>query len=634
MKKYEEQQADEMDLYLEALQSGRPVPPIPSLAAAETELLCKLVEIQQATQPNPVVADVLEKRLQRTASTLTRKRKSHPYLTGLSGLQKGITSMKTIINYTLAGAGALAVIILAFVVLRHQPGSLPIAQISTQTTTILTTPLPPTSTPEMALATPTGPSSPAFSPTAIQIIVPTTPTQVLPAAVPSLPVLAVWLGSGYGGGGFSPGRFQFGLSTSLSNDASQATAYLQREPIPLNIQQTASLVADFGLDQPQWYDNVAVQEPRQVVFENNNSFDYIDHSVFNFPSGRYYYPPESYPRADLAATNAQTFLNSAGLLSEPYTYTVRGEHVFFYRVLEGQRTVYESFAWLTIGPDGRVGMAHVSQPGLDEIGVYPLISPKQAWQILINAQQNPADASRIYIQVRSTVSGNPRIWTRTYQADQQAEIYSPLTILQPSEADKPLYIRTSNGLLVHDAADSLQSLARDYRALVESSMDQAKAIHIWGAIQDEDGFQVLELAGWDSQSYDYLWQGTLKRKDDLSVLRVADGSTLPLAGLPVEVPDGQRVFVEGFNKDGTLEWNVIQDYVENPPSGQEVNQLVSINKVELAYLAPQYTRLEQTMTDSVAVRTLQPVWCFSGQVANGDLIQVFVQAIEPTMIDK
>jgi hypothetical protein len=40
------------------------------------------------------------------------------------------------------------------------------------------------------------------------------------------------------------------------------------------------------------------------------------------------------------------------------------------------------------------------------------------------------------------------------------------------------------------------------------------------------------------------------------------------------------------------------------------------------------------MTDSIAVRTLQPVWCFSGQTANSDLIQVFVQAIDPTMINK
>ena len=634
MKNQEEQQADELDLYLDALQSGRPVTPHQSLAEADTKLVNKLVEMQQITQPDPAFASALKKRLQKAASTLPRKREFNPSFSRLSEWLKGIMSMKPIVNYTLAGAVVLAVIILAFVVIQQRPGPQPIAQNSTQTAATRVTPIPPTSTSETVSTTPAGASSTASSPTTVQTVIPPTQSLILPTAAPALPALTAWLGSGNSGGGFSSGRFQFVLNTSLSNDTSQTTAYLQRVPAPFELQQATSLAANLGLDSPQWYGNVAVQEPRQIVFENSASFDYIDRSVFNFPNGRYYYPPENYPPADLAAANAQAFLNSAGLLNEPFTYTVRGEYVFFYRSLEGQRSVYESFALVTIGPDGRVGMAHVSQPGLDAIGAYPLISTEQAWQILSSAQNNPADASRIYMRVRSTASGNPRIWRRAYQAGQPADLYTPLTILQPAEADKPPYIRTSNGLVVRGAADSLQSLAKDYRALVESSMDQAKAIHLWGTIQDESGYQALELAGWDSQSYDYLWQGTLEKRADLSLLREADGSSLPLAGLPVEVPDGQKVFVEGFVKDGSLEWTVIQDYVENPAPGQNVNQSVSINKVELAYLAPQNTQLEQTMTNSIAVRTLQPVWCFSGQTANSDLIQVFVQAIDPTMINK
>ena len=634
MENNEEKQANELDRYLEALQAGRSTPPPASLPAEETELLGKLIEMQQSAQLNPAFAGALEKRLQNTASILTRNREINPRFAWLSGLLKGITQMKPILSYSLAGAAVLAIIVLAFVVLGQKPGALPIAQASTQTATSLVTPRPPTSTPEQALTTAAAPSSTASNPTAVPTIVLSTPTLMLPTSAPALPVLAVWLGSGYGGGSFSPNRYQFGLGTSLSNGISQATAYLQRQPAPFNIQQAAILAAAMGLDQPQWYDNVAVQEPRQLVFENSDSFDYIDHSVFNFPAGRYYYPPDSYPPAELAAKNARAFLASAGLLNEPYTTTVLGEHVFFYRLLEGKQTVYESFALVTISPDGRVGMVHYSQPGLDAIGGYPLISAEQAWQILGSAQQNPADASRVYIRTRSILSGNPRIWTRTYKSGEQADVYTPLTILQPSEANKPLYMRTSNGLVVQGVADSLQSLAQDYRKLVESSMDQAKAIHIWGTIKDEAGYQVLKLAGWDSQSYETLWQGTLERRADVSVLQISDGSTLPLAGLPIETSDGQKVYVEGFIKNGSLEWTVIQDNVETTPPNQNGNQFVSITKVELAYLAPQTTQVEQNMTDSIALRTLQPVWCFSGQAANGDMVQVFVQAIEPTMISK
>jgi hypothetical protein len=634
MKNQEEEQADELDLYLEALQSGKPAPLHQSLADADTKLVNKLVEIQQATQPNPAFASALKKRLQNTASTLPRKRELNPGFSRLSGWLQGITPLKPALTYALTGAAALAVIILALVVIQKRPEPLAIAQNSTQTTVPRATPVPPTSTFETGSTPPASASSTASSPATAQTVIPPTPALILPTAAPALPALTAWLGSGYGGGGFSPGGYQFALNTSLSNDASQATAYLQRVPAPFELQQATSLAAKLGLDSPQWYGNVAIQEPRQVAFENSDSFDFIDRSVFNFPNGRYYYPPENYPPADLAAANAQAFLKSAGLLSEPYTYTVRGEHVFFYRSLEGQRPVYESFALVTIGPDGRVGMAHVSQPGLDAFGAYPMISSEQAWQILSSAQENPTDASRIYIRVRSTASGNPRIWTRTYQAGQPADLYTPLTIIQPTEADRPPYIRTSNGLVVREAADALQALAKDYRALVESSMDQAKAIHLWGTIQEEAGYQALELAGWDGQSYDTLWQGTLERRADVSVLRQADGTSLPLAGPPVDAPDGQKVFVEGFVKDGSLEWTVIQEEVENPTPGQNLIQPVTINQVELAYLAPQNTQLEQNTTDSIAARSLQPVWCFSGQTANGDLIQVFVQAVEPSMIKR
>ena len=94
------------------------------------------------------------------------------------------------------------------------------------------------------------------------------------------------------------------------------------------------------------------------------------------------------------------------------------------------------------------------------------------------------------------------------------------------------------------------------------------------------------------------------------------------------------MYVEGFIKNGSLEWTVIQDNVETTPPDQNGNQFVSITKVELAYLAPQTTQVEQNMTDSIELRTLQPVWCFSGRASNGDMVQVFVQAIEPTMISK
>jgi hypothetical protein len=650
---HEEQQADELDLYLEALQAGQKVDPYPSLPTELTELLGKLVEIQQTSQLNPGFAGGLEERLQKTAAALTNKIESNPIRPWFAGLFKGITNMKPLVSYTLASAAVLAVILLAFILLNQNPGGFPIAQISTQTPTSLATPQSPTSTPEIVVTSAVHPSATSSTPTAITTLVPPTPTLVLPTSAPSLPLLTLWLGSGNGGGGgFTPGSYQFNMTASLSSEVSQAAAYLQRQPAPFNIQQAAQLAARLGLDQPQWYDNVAIQEPRQLVFADSATFDYVDHSVFNFPVGRYYYPPDSYPPADLAARNARAFLDSAGLLNEPYTFTVRGEYVFFYRLLasqpsshalagtrsggpgNGEQTVYESFALVTISPDGRVGMAHFSQPGLDAVGVYPLISSEKAWQILSSAQQNPADASRVYIRVRSTASGNPRIWTRTYQAGQQADIYGPLTILLPSEAAKPPYIRTATGLLVQGSAGSLQSLSQDYHTLVETSMDQAKAIHIWGAIKAEAGYQALELSGWDSQSFDDLWQGTLERGSDKSVLQLADGSIQPLAGQPVDAPNGQKVFVEGFLKDGRLEWTVIQDYVENPPAAQNVNQAVSINEVELAYLAPQTTQMAPNIPDSIAMRTLQPVWCFSGLAANGDLVQVFVQAVDPTLISK
>jgi hypothetical protein len=204
--------------------------------------------------------------------------------------------------------------------------------------------------------------------------------------------------------------------------------------------------------------------------------------------------------------------------------------------------------------------------------------------------------------------------------------YAPLTVYMPVSGSDAPYIRI-NGLVVRAEPAQLSALAQEYRSLVESTMDQEAAILVKGTIVDEGSYQSLELTGWEKQVFNQLWQGTIERVGEIGLMHTDDGQSFSLPDLPEDVQDGQRAFVMGFTQEAILEWTIIQDYVESSPPAAETTLLVSIEKVELAYLAPQVEVNPSSPIDPIAQRTLQPVWHFYGQAANGDQVHIYVQAV-------
>ncbi|MBN1314457.1 MAG: hypothetical protein JXA42_03280, partial [Anaerolineales bacterium] len=63
----QEMLAEELDIYLTALQAGRKVEPPASLPAAETDLLADLLALSAAQEPDPAGMATLETRLRITA---------------------------------------------------------------------------------------------------------------------------------------------------------------------------------------------------------------------------------------------------------------------------------------------------------------------------------------------------------------------------------------------------------------------------------------------------------------------------------------------------------------------------------------------------------------------------------------
>ena len=191
----EQIQAEELDAYLTALQSGRRPPRPAEVPAEESALLEALLALTEAHQPNPNLATELESRLKAAArgrSPVGQPGWLQKSIFSLTG--KGETDMNKLIAYPL-GAVALAVLLLAALFVLS-PGKGPDDQGIAQVT------MTPSAgdqggtaeAPATALPTPTSDSPSVVEAPAV------TPIPG-PDGAPPLPSLSTVMEGGVGGGG-------------------------------------------------------------------------------------------------------------------------------------------------------------------------------------------------------------------------------------------------------------------------------------------------------------------------------------------------------------------------------------------------------------------------------------------------
>lgn len=642
MKTREQIQAEELDAYLTQLQSGRRPPRPAGLPADEGALLEGLLALVEAQQPDPDYAAELENRLKAAARRrlpAERVRSWWPkWLQELFRVEgRGVKDVNVrVVAYALGAVALVALLFVAVAVLL--PGERP----DDRDDVVRVTMTPSTGGQgEMTEAPPASDSQTAIETPAV------TPIPV-PQGPPLLPPLYAVVEGGFGGGGQGGGNISpettFVLQATLPESPEQVPAYVQREPAPLTRQEVEQMAARLGLEglvyvprpdgaESQTY--VALDEPRRMWFHGS----WLLYEDRGRPD--YGYPPQGAPDPDQSIERAVQFLETAGLLETPYQVLSTTNTIMLHRTLGSGWVVSEPFARVVFGPDGEVSSVSYERFDLAEVGNYPILSAREAWEIL----SAPEPGARVWYDRYTGAGGlpwgdwgdwaryNPRFWSREYTIGQRAHLFGGLEILYPVEAGGTLHVTMRELVLSGD----LQPLAEAYQALVDSAGVVDVPIAVWGVVQDAGGYRTLQVEGWQVEEWQdsalslpYNWTGTVQRGEP-DLLLVDGGRTVAIADLPADLADGTGVFVTGGEVDGVLEWCSIQESLVDGglptgPAPQPARVEATVEQVDLIYLIPRANYVPAGF--DWGYRAPQPVWRFRGHTDQGSGFVVYVQAVE------
>jgi hypothetical protein len=142
-------------------------------------------------------------------------------------------------------------------------------------------------------------------------------------------------------------------------------------------------------------------------------------------------------------------------------------------------------------------------------------------------------------------------------------------------------------------------------------------LHVWGAVQEQDGERQLLVSGWEPfDEFSGYFNGTVRRTAEGDLLELEDGRMLRLPGLPADVPAGTLLYAQGGLVGDTLEWFILQVHVASegqmPPDLSQATAV--IDQVELVYLIPGLDNLAPEQAMDPAYRMLLPAWRFTGRL--------------------
>jgi hypothetical protein len=673
----EQMQAEALDSYLIDLQSGRSAGRLHGVPADQAALLNALVDLAEANAPDASFARRLEAQLRaQAAHTLDRQAVAvqHPRprntLQGIvaaatAAVAERMSNVNRRLVFSLAGAAVLVLILFAALALLNpnRPGAGP-----TQSDVSRVAQAPTSTSAPIALATPAALPTNTLVPTATtaqETRAPTaTPTEtpLPPTATPTpgqpipLPALARWQEGGYGGGGMGepiPTRRTFVLGTALPESPEQMTVYLQREPVKLTADSAADLAGRLGVhglvyqslrahldalatvpdpDGEPSRGYIVVDGAREVMFEHMGIVHYRDRNRTSFVDG-YWREPGVMPPLEQALQAAETFLHSAGLLEGEVETAATGDQILFYRLLGEGWPLVEPVAGVNIWTDGQVGLAQIWPLGLDVLADYPILSAQEAWDILSAGQPDERVWQYPYRAAEMPPWGewrhqNPRFWARSYAAGQQVHRFGVPRVWFPTDSSNTPFLAMGDLVLTGD----VQPLAEHILDLYVK--EEWMYVHVWGEVQAVGEVQALRLEGWEPAEETY-WVGTVRGQGDQATLVTDDGRTIQLPDLPADLADGTQVSVSGGQEGDRLEWHVIQEmsYAELPPEQRAVETQLTVEQVDLVYLALPPNVLPPERFAELGYRAVQPVWRFRGHGDGGTAFEFYVQAVTEAYVD-
>jgi hypothetical protein len=613
---------EELSAYLESMESAQR--PAPGEAGFPTGLAGELINLAENTQPDPAFASKLEDDL--------RKVMASPKRASLNGWLTALWQSFTPSERNLAMKRLLAISLVAVLLLIILWVSLPLVFPSPTQTQVAIVP----QASQTPLATPLSPLTPTVVPPTSQppVAINFTP-QPLPQQPPSLLPLADALGLGYGGSGSGnlPQRLPLTLETELPASPAQVGAYYRLENSPLTLDAARQIASQWGMAAhfytPAWMQSVTPDQLErsyiavdgmQVLSMWNGELSFNNISIFPVYEG-HQYPQTALPPSDQAIATATQYLLDRGYLDFPYQVDLSQYNyglVNFFHLLDDLLITYHA-ASVKIDSLGEVGSVWVSREDYTSVGMYPIISAEEAWNILIDNE--PTDQRSISYYPAG--DGNPKYWGRVYPSGQVVQVFGAPTYLSPADGSSTPYVQLNNLVLSGNISGLLEYLQSDHGY-----------IHAWGIVQEVDGTRQLELAGWEPfDEFSGYFNGTVHRSAEGDFLELEYGRELSLPDLPADVPADIPLYVQGGLVGDALEWFILQvhpaDEGQQPPDLSQAE--VVIEKVELIYLNPQLSNLSPGMALDPAYRMLVPAWCFSGRVTNtsgADLLyKAYVQAV-------
>jgi hypothetical protein len=229
---------------------------------------------------------------------------------------------------------------------------------------------------------------------------------------------------------------------------------------------------------------------------------------------------------------------------------------------------------------------------------------------------------------------NPKFWARSYAAGQQVHRFGvprawfPTGTPPEGTPGGAPFLAMGNLVLTGD----VQPLAEHILDLYVR--EKWMYVHVWGEIQDVGEVQTLRLEGWESAEETY-WGGTVRKQRDQVILVTDDGRAIQLPDLSPDLADGTQVSVSGGQVGDRLEWHVIQEmsYAEPPPEQKTLEERLTVERVDLVYLALPPNVLPPECLAELGYRAVQPVWHFRGHNDEGRAFAFYVQAVIQTYVE-
>lgn len=452
----------------------------------------------------------------------------------------------------------------------------------------------------------------------------------------------------------------FVLNTALPTEPNRAPVQ-QQSSFSLSLEDARAIASQFGFDGPIYQQPVPEGiEVIEAAFFSNVYFAFDDNGrTLNIDSFSTYYNDSSFqydavPNLTLeqAGPVAEAFLQERGLLDFEYVMEKGwGNEIWFKRVIRGA-AVNQPEITVSVTNEGEILFVSVQRVNnMERLGNYPLRTAEEAWADLqTGVVENNISFSYVPdfdnqpIGLEVPFEGEYQYWQRTYAPGSTATVYTWPSVYVSADGSAPPRIEAYPFVLEGDAA------------LLEEIAAQSFNQFRFEGVVGENG-RVLQITNWESIT-DYpenlYLQGTAQVEDGQMIFISERGDIYTLPDAPEDLPTDKRLNVfawETIEGDGSypqLVWENIDLFVEFEEGLEEpvllddvqifeptVYETIVINNAELvyflAYIFPETS--EEQLEFQPPTILVKPVWQFTGEAENGDLINFYVDAVAAEFVE-